>query len=255
MGIDSAAHSGAIKAEGKTVAFLGCGLGCKYLYSNKELRDSIARHGAVVSEFAPFSEPSRSTFPIRNRLISGMSLGIVVVEAGEKSGSLITAKRAYEQGRDVFCIPGDVTNTKQFGTNALLRDGAMPVFSYMDVVSYYPGLFDEADVDTSFKPLGDSDVVVKVKEVKAERKKKEKKEPTAIEEVNEPKASPKPATLPDFASEAARAVFAAIESDGSIADDIAAKCGLAINSVLAALTELEMFGVVTQGSGKRYFAN
>lgn len=98
LGIDSAAHMGALEGGGETVAFLGCGLGARYLMENQYLRESIAAHGAVVSEFPPGTPPGRTTFPVRNRLLSGVSCGTVVIEAGEKSGSLITARCALEQG-------------------------------------------------------------------------------------------------------------------------------------------------------------
>lgn len=100
LGIDSAAHMGALEGGGETVAFLGCGLGARYLMENQYLRESIAAHGAVVSEFPPGTPPGRTTFPVRNRLLSGVSCGTVVIEAGEKSGSLITARCALEQGRE-----------------------------------------------------------------------------------------------------------------------------------------------------------
>ena len=137
LGVDSASHRGALKAGGKTIAVLGCGLGCSYLSANESLREQIAGNGAVISEFVPHQEPSKTTFPIRNRIIAGMSLGTLVIEAGEKSGSLITAKFALEQGKEVFAVPGDITNSNYFGTNNLIRDGAKSVFSYMDVLEGY----------------------------------------------------------------------------------------------------------------------
>ena len=141
LGIDSAAHMGALEGGGETVAFLGCGLGARYLMENQYLRESIAAHGAVVSEFPPGTPPGRTTFPVRNRLLSGVSCGTVVIEAGEKSGSLITARCALEQGRDVFAVPGDIVSSAYTGANRLIRDGAKPVLTAMDVLEEYQYLY------------------------------------------------------------------------------------------------------------------
>ena len=135
LGVDSEAHAGAMLAKGRTLAFLGCGLSVDYLRENAPLRRAITRYGAVVSEYDPFAPAGRTTFPIRNRLISGASLGVVVIEAGVKSGSLITADRALEQGKDVFAVPGDIVRSSFDGTNHLIQNGAKPVFSAADVLS------------------------------------------------------------------------------------------------------------------------
>ena len=122
LGIDSAAHQGALDEDGKTICVLGCGLGTKYLMDNEELRRNITKKGALVTEFMPFTPAGRTTFPLRNRIISGLTLGTVVVEAGERSGSLITARLANEQGRDVFAVPGDLVSSSFLGTNNLIRN-------------------------------------------------------------------------------------------------------------------------------------
>ena len=134
LGIDSAAHQGALDEKGKTICVLGCGLGTKYLMDNQWLRDEISQNGALVTEFPPYTPARRVTFPMRNRIISGMSLGTVVVEAGERSGSLITARLALEQGKDVFAVPGDLVSSSFLGTNNLIRNGATPVFSPNDIL-------------------------------------------------------------------------------------------------------------------------
>jgi DNA processing protein len=137
LGVDSEAHAGAMLAKGRTLAFLGCGLSVNYLMENAPLRRAITRYGAVVSEYSPLTPASRTTFPTRNRLISGVSLGIVVVEAGVKSGSLITANFALDQGKDVFAVPGDIVRSSFDGTNYLIKNGAKPVFTAEDILSEY----------------------------------------------------------------------------------------------------------------------
>jgi DNA processing protein len=134
MGIDAAAHAEALAAGGSTVAFLGCGVDRAYPASNRRLMGEIARHGEIYSEFMPGALPLQQNFPQRNRLISGMCAGVVVVEAGERSGALITAGFAGEQGRDVFAVPGNINSPLSRGTNALIRDGAIPVTSADDIL-------------------------------------------------------------------------------------------------------------------------
>ena len=141
LGIDSAAHQGALKAGGKTVAVLGCGLGTRYLMQSAYLREEISRNGAVISEFPPFAPASKTTFPIRNRIISGMSRGVLVVEAGEKSGSIITANCAFLQGRDVFAVPGNIVTSSYVGANRLIRDGATAVTCAQDIIDEYDSLY------------------------------------------------------------------------------------------------------------------
>ncbi len=137
LGIDSTAHKGAMLAGGTTVAVLGCGLGTRYLMQNEPLRAEIRSHGALVTEFRPFTPAGRHTFPLRNRLISGMSEGLLVVEAGSHSGSLITARCALEQGRDVYAVPGSVLSTDFAGTNDLINDGAYVVTQPVQLLSGY----------------------------------------------------------------------------------------------------------------------
>lgn len=133
-GIDSCAHRGALAAKGRTIAVLGSGLDVIYPPENKKLFEAIVEQGAVISEYPPGTQPLPFHFPARNRIISGMSYGVLVVEAGEKSGSLITAKLAMEQGREVFAIPGPIDSASSRGTNSLIKQGAKLIDSVDDIL-------------------------------------------------------------------------------------------------------------------------
>lgn len=140
LGIDTAAHKGALEAEGITIAVLGCGLDTVYPPSNHELYKKIGAAGAVVSEYPLGTLPDNFRFPARNRIISGLSLGVVVVEAANRSGSLITASHALEQGREVFAVPGRIDSVKSAGTHNLLQQGAKLVHSIDDIVEEFSRL-------------------------------------------------------------------------------------------------------------------
>lgn len=133
-GIDTAAHWGSLRANGRTVAVLGAGIDVIYPAENRELFEKIPENGAVVTEFPFGTRPLGVNFPARNRIISGLSLGVVVVEAGEKSGSLITARLALEQGKEVFAVPGSIDSPVSRGTHRLLRQGAKLVESVHDIL-------------------------------------------------------------------------------------------------------------------------
>lgn len=132
-GVDTAAHKGALEQGGRTLAILGCGLDTCYPKSNYNLMLEIEKHGAVISEYGLGIEPKPTNFPARNRIISGMAKGVIVVEASIKSGSLITAEQALEQGREVFAIPGNINSNLSKGTNKLIQEGAKLVTSIEDV--------------------------------------------------------------------------------------------------------------------------
>lgn len=133
-GIDTVCHSGALKAGGRSIAVLGCGLDICYPAENKELMTALSGSGCVMSEFPLGTSPSRENFPRRNRLISGLSLGVLVVEATARSGSLITARFALEQGKEIFAVPGNITSGNARGTNGLIKMGAKPVQNAEDII-------------------------------------------------------------------------------------------------------------------------
>lgn len=143
-GIDAAAHRGALAAEGRTIAVLGSGLLRLFPPEHEELARQVAERGAVVSELPPEVEPMGGNFPQRNRVISGLSLGVIIVEAPERSGALITARLAMEQGREVFAVPGRVDSRPSRGCHRLLRDGATLVESVDDVLEQLGFLVDAA---------------------------------------------------------------------------------------------------------------
>jgi DNA processing protein len=126
-GVDSISHQAALHAGGRTIAVLGCGLDRIYPPENRRLAEQITAHGALISDYPPGTPPEASNFPPRNRLISGLSLAVVIVEAGQTSGALITAAFAADQGREVFAVPGNINSPGSKGTNRLIRDGAQPL--------------------------------------------------------------------------------------------------------------------------------
>ena len=249
LGIDSAAHQGALDEDGKTVCVLGCGLGTNYLMDNKPLRDKIVKKGALVTEFPPFTSASRRPFPLRNRIISGMTLGTVVVEAGERSGSLITARCALEQGRDVFAVPGDLVSSSFLGTNNLIRNGATPVFSPNDILEAY--YFRYPNIFSGKERFADDEILKRAQKylVNQESKKAE----TKPQEVSVTQKVKKDA--PDYLTDNAKRVYDFLDENPSHIDEIINKCGLSTEKTLSAITELEIYGLVTQLSGRRYKIN
>lgn len=133
-GVDSLAHSAALKAGGRTLAVLGCGVDRIYPPENRALAEKILESGALLSDYAPGTPPEASNFPPRNRIISGLSMAVVVIEAGKTSGALITAQFAAEQGREVFAVPGNILAPQSKGTNELIQQGALPLLSASDIV-------------------------------------------------------------------------------------------------------------------------
>lgn len=140
-GIDTFCHRGALDALGYTIAVLGCGIDVVYPKSNRDLMEEIAQNGTVLTEYPPHTEPAGYHFPKRNRIISALSLGTLVIEADEKSGAMITARLALEQGRDLFSLPGNIGESTSLGTNRLIKEGARMVTGALDILNEYESLF------------------------------------------------------------------------------------------------------------------
>jgi DNA processing protein len=154
-GVDTAAHRAALEGGGRTIAVLGSGIDVIYPPENDRLAGEIAASGAVVSEFPPGTRPEPGFFPRRNRLISGLSLGVVVVEAGQRSGALVTAHVAADQGREVFAVPGDITRAGSRGTHHLIQEGAKLVRDVEDILAELPDRPRRTPVELSRGPRPD----------------------------------------------------------------------------------------------------
>ncbi|WP_456398188.1 DNA-processing protein DprA [Desulfurobacterium sp.] len=161
-GIDTAAHKGAVETKGVTYAVLGCGIDVDYPSGNSSLKEMIIDSGgAIISEFPFGTSPSRENFPRRNRIISGLSVATIVVEANENSGALITAGFALDEGRDVFAVPANIDSVFSKGSNKLLKEGAVPLVEFEDVFKEIPYLKKEIDkthqkdIDEKFQPIVD----------------------------------------------------------------------------------------------------
>ena len=244
LGIDSAAHTGAIDEKGMTVGVLGCGFDCNYLEANRALRNEISLNGALITEYPPDTQALGRNFPVRNRIISGLSYGTVVIEASEKSGSLITANYALEQGRDVFAVPGDITSSGFTGANKLIHDGAKPVFSAMDVLEEYAMRYpDKMDIEKieSLLPMKTYADPPSKKKPDDNPKKTEKGEAKLVK-------FPEPPLL----SENARKIYRAFDTIQMQADEIILKTGVSAGDFSSAMTELEMFDMVELCAGKTY---
>ncbi len=222
VGSDTYAHIGALKANGKTVLVMGCGFNVSYLEENRALREHIEKCGCLISEYPPDTPITRYTFPVRNRLISALSLGTIVIEAGKRSGALITANHAIEQGRDVFVIPGNPNALEYKGSNALLRDGAKPLLDASDIFSEYISLFpDKIDIERAFK-----------------------------KEAEKPKAQKNKKILNETLSNEAKIVYNCLDTKKFYPDEL--DCGLDSNKLLSALTELEMEFLIRALPGGQY---
>ncbi len=253
LGIDSIAHKTAIDCGGKTVLVMGCGHGTRYLMRNSELRKNVSQNGALITEYPPLSPVEEKTFPQRNRIISAMSKGVVIIEAANKSGTFSTAKHAMKQGRDLFVLPGDIVSGNFDGSNQLLSEGAKPVFSHMDILSYYyPGRYKREEIlekNGNTFPFIDVDSDFSKK---SGRKKENKQDRVINAEKNEEKKEFLRKNIPDTISKNAEIVYN-IMSDGALTfDELEIKSDLETRKLLSALTELELEGLIKTDGPDRY---
>ena len=234
-GIDAAAHRGALRAGGFVAGVLGCGVDVVYPASSRRLYEDIAATGVLLSEYPPGSAPERWHFPARNRIISGLSVAAVVVEAPADSGALITAQLAGEQGRDVFAVPGPIDSPSSRGCNELIRDGAGLVMEAWDVLGGYQGRFPHR-LHNDKAPLP--------------------KLPEGGVKADDTPAVPVP-ELPvldvgrnreGLTDDQLRIIRLLDTKEGKLTDEVAEESGLPIRRVLSALTVLEMDGYAAQCS-------
>ena len=266
FGIDGMAMSGGLTADMPVVGVLGCGADMVYPPSNKALFADVERYGCILSEFPPGTPPYKWNFPKRNRIISGLSCGVLVVEAPEKSGALITANQALEQGRDIFVVPGNIDVPTFVGSNRLLRDGAIAVSSGWDIMSEYQAQYPDkirkdtakmhqtaypdevhraAEPERNLGKVAQKPVIPKEKPARKEKSNKlgvDNGVQSPYSDVNKDL----PALLPEE-----QAIVAALSSGERLVDDVIAEVNLPANKVSAAITMLTIKGVVKKLPGNR----
>ncbi len=234
-GIDAAAHRGALAGKGRTIAVLGCGLDVVYPPENRELAEAVASSGALVTEFPFQTPPNAPNFPSRNRIISGISLGVVVVEAGEKSGSLITARIAAEQGRSVFAVPGAIEAAGSRGTNRLIKQGAKLIENIQDILEEIlpqAGLSPAAPLPPApplFREAGQGQ-----------------------QDCAGDGAATPPPDRPGGLTDTEGALLPLITQNPIAVDDLIAASGLTAQEVLNGLLVLELRGLIRQLPGKMF---
>ncbi len=266
-GIDGMAMGGALSAGGTVAGVLGCGADVVYPACNRSLFMDTEKYGCILSEFAPGTPPLKQNFPRRNRIISGLSNGVLVVEAPAISGALITARQAGEQGRDVFVIPGNIDQSGFAGSNALMRDGAIMVTSGWEILSEYEGLYPDkirrAPVRSGGAPARERKTPETAEPRKTAPKRTEKpvlpeKKKDLNKEFNKKVIDKAPSApysdvkvgLPKL-SEDEQAIVTALSSGERLVDDVIAETGMSTGKLLAALTMLELKGVLKRLPGKK----
>lgn len=238
LGIDCAAHRGVLQSDGITVCVLGCGIDYDYLRENKAMRTHIAEKGAVISEYPPGTSPSPRNFPQRNRIISGLSQGLVVVEAPKASGSMITVNLALSQNKDVFSVMGNVDSPYSEGTNILIKDGAIPVTSFEDVLEFYRGVNERLNAKRKF-----SDDVIKAVPTKLH----------SSSDFNKVTNAPVPTHKDsNLLNDEERKVYYVLGLEPMHIDAIAETTGIPVHKILRILSTLEMNDFIVNTEGRNY---
>ncbi len=261
-GIDTSAHRGALEAGGRTIAVMGTGLSLIYPAANSELAEKIEQSGALISEFPMSMEPIGRNFPRRNRIISGLSLGTVVVEASNRSGALVTARLAAEQGREVFAVPGQIFSELSTGTHKLISDGAMLIDTVDDVLKALPAHTSNLlEIPPKSENTGATSETSEMKGTIASTpaaqpalkgRTQSGSHPTpSIALASEKSKSVPEAPLPDLTGDE-KTIFDAIEMPSSHIDVIVRKTQLSIGKVSSTLLMLELKGIVQQLPGKQF---
>ena len=258
QGIDFTAHTTAMESGGKTLLVMGCGFRCNYLMQNEEMRLNVTKSGALISEYPPFTPPTQQSFIHRNRITAGICLGVLVIEAGERSGTLSTARRSFLCGRDVFVVTGDAKGTSFLGAHELVRSGAHIIFSAQDILSLYGCEIRNKD-SFYFGSLGRG-VFEGIADFPEGRNEEKKKPSKAENKQKKAENTPKEETAQksreevDLSSlnETERAVYDILSDGSKQLDEIAKGLNTRIRDVLLSLTNLEMLGLVRCGTGNEY---
>ena len=256
--VDTCAHRGAIAARGKTVAVLGSGINYDYPGGTMGFKDEIAANGAVISEYPPLKPPKPGDFKARNRLLSGISMGVLVTQASSRSGSLNTVSNAVSQGRDIFCVPpADIFNDKYSGVIDLLRDGAIAVFSAKDVLfeycENYSHRLDYARnlMDFSLRSEDSSVFSGTQKETKKPTKKTQKNKYDNLNNITEKPAEHDLSGL----SENQVRIVKLLRENTLLTDEISRKTQIGVDVLFSELTELEIMGIIKALPGNRFSIN
>ena len=251
LGIDSVAHTAAIEGGGKTLLVMGCGHGDGYLPENSELRKSVYHHGALISEYPPYTQVTPGSFPMRNRIISALSKAVVIIEAAQYSGTFSTAKHAMKQGRPLYVLPGDINSGNFAGSNELITEGATPVFSAEDILSSLEGRSRHKEAaypktNDPFENINEPSEFSKKNKAKRTRKSTKKKADMVSKEEIEKNILSEPKNLPETISKNAEMVYNLISDGKCTMDEIASISDLFPAKILAAITELELEGLVSR---------
>lgn len=249
-GIDTAAHKGALHADGITIGVAACGLDVDYPYENTALKQEILRRGTLMSEYYPGIQPFGGNFPVRNRLLAGISQGVLVAEAGNHSGAMITARHALEQGKDVFAVPNSIFEAAAAGVNDLIRQGAKPVSDVMDIVEEYIYLYPQAiklrePVPSSGEQKSQSPSAVSKRTRQPASTMQKQKKITGQPSRQEKKP---PIELYGTAEE----VYKLLLHGEKSSEELLAVLEKPSNEILATLTELEISGLICRSADRKF---